>query len=175
LNGLLLRVDYDKAPLSVHFARHGITQESLTAKRELATTFISADYNFGPAAGWATFTNSENKNLIGAGAITTNTYEIGVRVPMGQWTPFAFIGNGTLDNTGAFTSQAAGGTVGTPAVATTIGVGSVTASAYQIGVKYSLVKNATLWAGYGQSKFENSAKGDTDTVNGLRVGMTYGF
>jgi hypothetical protein len=78
------------------------------------------------------------------------------------------VGNGTLDNSAAFTSSAAGGSIA-------YGVGSVNASAYQVGVKYALVKGATLWAGYGQSKFENAANGDSDTINGFRVGGTFSF
>jgi hypothetical protein len=168
LNGLLLRADYDKAPWSVHVARLDLTHEATTAKRQVTNNFINASYDFGRAVVWGTYAAGANDNKVGAGSVTTKMTEVGVRMPFGQWTPYAYVGNGTLDNSAAFTSSAAGGSIA-------YGVGSVNASAYQVGVKYALVKGATLWAGYGQSKFENAANGDSDTINGFRVGGTFSF
>ena len=173
LSGSLLQATYDNGPLSSHAAYMNLTQESTTAKRAVTTTWVQGSYDFGVGTGWASYSNSQNNDQIGTSSITAKGLEVGVRFPVGQWTPYVFVGKGDLSNSASYTST--GGAFASGTTTSTIGAGAVNISAYQIGAKYSLSKNVTLFGGLGETKFENANNSDADKVSGYQVGVTLTF
>lgn len=172
LNGSLLQVAYDSGPLSAHGAYLNITQETATAKRALTTAWAQGTYDFGVGTGWASYSTSQNSDQIGTSVISANALELGVRFPIGKWTPYAFIGQGSLTNSASFTSTLGAYGAG---VTSTIGAGRINSSAFQLGTKYSLGKNAILWGGLGQVQFQNADNSDSDKASGAEVGVTLIF
>jgi len=168
VNGQLYQVNYANGPLIARASYLNVKQESATAARKVSSWLANVSYDFGPAAAWASYEAGKNANQLAAGRLHSTAWEIGVKVPVGAAAPYFLYGKGSLDNTAAFgPTNSVGGN--------TIGVGSVDAKSYQLGVKYSLSKRSTLWGGYGQSKYDRAATGDSDKQGGYRLGITHTF
>jgi predicted porin len=120
-------------------------------------TVFGASYNFGVASLYYVGTGTEQGTVAIKSKFNTNTY--GIRVPVGQWTFNAGIGQGKAD-------------VGTTTalIATQGAMKAAQASAW-----YALNKETTLYAVYGNEKITHSSFTKDQKESTMLVGMRYKF
>jgi predicted porin len=182
LDAQLYGLEYDNGPLAVKVL---LTQKKLEAGRtanangtavaadlavdsnKVSHTVIAANYNFGVATPYVIYHQGDNKagRMDGAAStlkIATDGYELGVRVPVGAFTPYLSVSRGEWK-----------------ATATGINATTVKLNTMQVGTTYTMSKRTTLYAATGSSKFkatEAGVAGDAqDKQSGFRLGVTHAF
>lgn len=127
------------------------------AAADRKNTVFGASYNLGVASLYYVGTRTEQGTVGIKSKFNTNTY--GVRVPVGQWTFNAGMGNGKAD---VGTTSALSATKGD--------MKAVQASAW-----YALNKETTLYAVYGNEKITHSSFTKDQKESTILVGMRYKF
>jgi len=92
----------------------------------------------------------------------TDGYELGLRVPVGAFTPYISVSRGEWK-----------------ATATGVNTLTVKLNTMQVGTTYTMSKRTTLYAATGSSKFkatEAGVAGDAqDKLSGFRLGVSHSF
>jgi len=182
LNAQLYGLEYDNGPLAVKVL---LTQKKLEAGRTAdadGTAVAAADavdsnkvnhwviagsYNLGVATPYVIVHKGENKfgTVDGAAStlkFATDGYELGLRVPVGAFTPYISVSRGEWK-----------------ATATGVNTLTVKLNTMQVGTTYTMSKRTTLYAATGSSKFkatEAGVAGDAqDKLSGFRLGVSHSF
>jgi predicted porin len=152
---MTVNLSYAAGPLTAvlsHTKEETKAANVVSAKPE--ATVLGANYNFGPAAVFATYAEGKNK-VPGATANDREAYEIGLRVPMKAWT---------------FQASAYDGKDKVTASATNSDV-----SGYQLSALYNFSKRTNLYAVIGSDEVKNTAGGTKTERDTYGVGVRHQF